>query len=276
MSFAGLRVLSLETRRAADMENMILRQQGVPFIAPSVAERSVDDRSIAIRFVERLEAGEFDMVVCMTGVGLTFLRDVAAPDIPHERLGAALRRAVIVARGPKPVPVLRALQVPITVMIPEPNTWREIVDAVRLRSERRIAIQEYGRPNLEMNAALEAMGATVTPFAVYRWELPPDTGPLRQAALKLAQGEFDVVIFTSSIQLDHLLEIAEGEGVRDRVVESLRQRVVIASVGPVMTNALQVAGFTPDIIPERPKMGALVKATAEQAAEVLRHKLAKG
>jgi hypothetical protein len=79
MSFAGLRVLSLETRRAADMENMILRQQGVPFIAPSVAERSVDDRSIAIRFVERLEAGEFDMVVCAMWPLRIFLMNGLAP-----------------------------------------------------------------------------------------------------------------------------------------------------------------------------------------------------
>jgi uroporphyrinogen-III synthase len=271
MSFAGLRVLSLESRRAKDMETLVLRQQGVPFVAPSVQERSVDDHSIAFQFVDRLEAGEFDMVVCMTGAGLAFLRDIVAPRIEPERLGAALRRTAIVSRGSKPVPILRALNVPIAVMIPEPNTWREIVDAVRLRAERRIAIQEYGRPNLPMNAALESMGATVTPVAIYRWELPADREPLRQAALRLAEGDFHVVIFTSSIQLDHLLEIASDLGVRDRTMESLR-RVVIASVGPVMTEALNAVGLPPDIIPMNPKMGALVKATAERASEVLRVK----
>jgi len=271
MSFSGLRVLSLESRRAKDMETLILRQQGVPFVAPSVQERSVEDHSIAFQFVERLEAGDFDMVVCMTGAGLAFLRDIVAPRIEPERLGAALRRTAIVSRGSKPVPILRALNVPIAVMIPEPNTWREIVDAVRGRAERRIAIQEYGRPNLQMNTALESLGATVTPIAIYRWELPDDKEPLRQAALRLAEGAFDVVIFTSSIQLDHLLEVASDLGVRQEIMEGLR-RIAIASVGPIMTDALLNVGLPPDISPKNPKMGALVKATSERASEVLRAK----
>lgn len=276
MSFAGLRVLSLESRRAKDMENMILRRHGVPFLAPSVKERSIEDHSIAFRFVEGLEAGEFDAVVCMTGVGLAFLRDVVKDRIPEDRLGAALRKATIVSRGTKPVPVLRALHVPVGIMIPEPNTWREIVDALRLRPERRVAIQEYGRPNLELNSALEALGATVTPIALYRWELPDDLEPLRQAAARLADNSFDVVIFTSSIQLDRLLDIAASLGLRERVMDSLRNRVAIASVGPVMTGALTAAGLPPDIVPVHPKMGALVKAAAEESASALRRKMDSG
>lgn len=274
MPFAGLRVLSLESRRAQDMENLILRQQGVPFVAPSVKERSLDDHSVAFGFVERLEAGGFDMVICMTGVGLAFLRDVVAEQVPPERLGAALRRTAIVSRGPKPIPILRALGVPIAVMIPEPNTWREIVDAVRARPERRLAIQEYGRPNREMNAALEALGATVAPVALYRWELPDDLGPLREAARRLAAGEVDVAIFTSSIQLDHLLEIAAELGLGEQVMEALRSRIVIASVGPVMTGALVNLGLPPDIVPDHPKMGALVKAAGDRAVAVRKERKA--
>src|SRR5579864_4146968 len=181
MSFAGLHVLSLESRRAAEMETLIRRQQGVPFVAPSVKEKALDDQGEALRFVERLESGEFDMVICMTGAGIAFLRDVVSAQIPPERLGAALRRATIVSRGPKPVGVLRSLEVPVSMMIPEPNTWKEILAAVAGRPERRIAVQEYGRPNLEMNQALEKLGAVVTPIALYRWELPDDLQPLREA-----------------------------------------------------------------------------------------------
>ena len=80
--------------------------------------------------------------------------------MPLERLSAALRRATIVSRGPKPVAVLGPLGVPIAVMIPEPNTWREIVAAVADRPERRIAVQEYGRLNAPMHTALAELGAT--------------------------------------------------------------------------------------------------------------------
>jgi uroporphyrinogen-III synthase len=53
-----------------------------------------------------------------------------------------------------------------------------------------------------MNQALEKLGAVVTPIALYRWELPDDLQPLREAVLRLSQRKVDVVVFTSSIQLE--------------------------------------------------------------------------
>jgi uroporphyrinogen-III synthase len=237
-----------------------------------VKERALDRPDEALRFVERLEAGEFDMLVCMTGSGIAFLRDAVGSHMPAERLGAALRRVTIVSRGPKPVGVLRELGVPVQVMIPEPNTWKEIVAAVGQRSERRIAVQEYGRSNAEMNAALEQLGARVSPIALYRWELPEDLEPLREAARRLAAGAVDVVLFTSSIQLEHLLTIARELGLEDRVRRALAEQTVIVSVGPVMTEALEAQGLPPAIIPKHPKMASLVKAAAEQAGAILEKK----
>ena len=147
MPFAGLRVLSLESRRAKEMEALIRREGGDPFVAPSVQERALDDHGEAIRFVERLEADEFDMVIVMTGAGLAFLRDQVVAHSSAARLGAALRRVTIVSRGPKPLPILSEVGARAQIVVPEPNTWKEIVEAVAARTERRIAVQEYGRPN---------------------------------------------------------------------------------------------------------------------------------
>jgi len=274
MPFAGLRVLSLESRRAKEMEALIRREGGDPFVAPSVQERALDDHGEAIRFVERLEAGEFDMVICMTGTGLAFLRDQVVAHSSAARLGAALRRVTIVSRGPKPLPILSEIGARAQIVVPEPNTWKEIVEAVAARTERSIAVQEYGRPNLEMNAALEQLGATVTPIVLYRWELPADVGPLQAAARRLAERQFDVILFTSSIQLDHLMTIADAVGLQAEVLSALRDYTAIASVGPVMTASLEAAGFPVDIVPVHPKMGALVKVASEMAAAVLTQKRA--
>ena len=194
--------------------------------------------------------------------------------MPLERLAAGLRRVTILSRGPKPVPLLRVMDVPVHVVVPEPNTWKEIVEAVAARRERRIAVQEYGRPNFEMNQALERLGARVTPIAIYRWELPEDREPLREAARRLARGQIDVAIFTSSIQLDHLLEIAAELGIEETVIQALRGQTAVASVGPVMTATLESREIQPDIIPNHPKMGSLVKAAAEMAESVLLSKRA--
>jgi uroporphyrinogen-III synthase len=131
MPFGGLKVLSLESRRAKEMETLIRREGGDPFVAPSVQERALDDHRGALEFVDRLAAGEFDLVVCMTGAGLAFLRDLAAADSADHstlsRLAEGLRKTFIVSRGPKPVPILRELGVRAHVVVPEPNTWKEVV-----------------------------------------------------------------------------------------------------------------------------------------------------
>jgi len=269
MSFAGLRVISFESRRAREMETLIRREEGDPFVAPSVQEKALEDHGEALRFVEGLQAGEFEMLICMTGVGLAFLRDVITAHMPVERLVQGLQRVTILSRGPKPLQVLREMNLRAHVVIPEPNTWKEIVEAVAARPERRIAVQEYGRPNVQLNEALERLGARVTPVPIYRWELPADIEPLREASRRLATGQCDVVLFTSAIQLDHLWDVARDLGLETQIRHALLNNVAIASVGPVMTAALEAYGLTADIIPQHPKMGALIRAASESAAAVL-------
>ena len=187
-------------------------------------------------------------------------------------LAEGLRKTFIVSRGPKPVPILREMGARAQIVVPEPNTWKEVVEAVASRPERRIAVQEYGRPNPEMTAALEALGAQVTPFAIYRWDLPADLEPLREAARRLAAREVDVVLFTSSIQLDHLFQIAGEQGIEEEVRSALAHHAAMASVGPIMTAALEAVGLPVDIVPIHPKMAGLVKAAAELAAAALARK----
>ena len=76
---------------------------------------------------------------------------------------------------------------PVHVNAPEPNTWRELLEALKDRSERKIAIQEYGRSNEELIAALRERGAEVLPVPVYAYELPEDVTPLREAVTRLEQ-----------------------------------------------------------------------------------------
>ena len=270
--FAGLRVLSLESRRADLMEELIRRHGGVPFVAPSVKEIPFEQHEEAYQWAERLFAGEFDLIVLMTGAGLTFLRDVLAERYPRERFADALRRLTIVSRGPKPVAVLQEMGVTARLMVPEPNTWREIVPVLAARPERRITLQEYGRANPEFLAALRELGAEVSSIAIYRWALPDDTGPIREAVRRIAAHKCDVVLFTTSIQLTHLMEVAAQMGRAVEVRQALKSHLVIGSVGPVMNATLMDYGITPDIEPAHPKMAALVRTAAELAGPLVARK----
>src|SRR5579864_6661559 len=189
MPLAGLRVLSFESRRANEIGELIRRAGGDPFVAPSMREAPIENNPEAFEFAERLFRGEFDMLIFLTGVGTRALDKVLATRYPPPALADALRNITIVARGPKPAAALREMQVPVTVTVPEPNTWRELLTAIAGRPERRIAVQEYGKSNPELLDGLRARGAEVTTVRVYQWDLPEDTEPLREAVRRIAEGQ---------------------------------------------------------------------------------------
>lgn len=262
-----MKVLSLESRRSSEMAQLIRIQQGEPFIAPSMREVPIERNEEAFRFAERLFAGEFDMVILLTGVGTRYLDRLLATRYPPGRFAEALRGVAVVARGPKPAAVLREMNVPIAISVPEPNTWRELLAATAGRPERRIAVQEYGKSNPELLEALRARGAGVTAVPVYQWDLPEDTGPLREAARQIAAGEAGVVLFTTSVQVEHLLRIAAESGVEDELRAQLA-KCLVGSIGPTTSETLEEHGIHPDFEPSRPKMGVLVQEAARRAEEL--------
>jgi uroporphyrinogen-III synthase len=271
MGFSGMRVLALETRRGPEMAELIRKHGGDPFIAPSMREAPLEANDEAFAAAERLFRGEFDMFIFLTGVGTRALHKLLATRYPENLFPETLRRMTIVARGPKPVAALRELEVPVHIRAPEPNTWREVVEAVKPRIGRRIIVQEYGRPNPELVAALRGLGAEVTTIRIYQWALPEDLDPLRAAAHQLAEGRFQAVLFTTPFQLVHLIRIAEQEHLAEEVTASLR-RIFVGSIGPSTTEMLASYEITADMEPSHPKMGLLVSEAASQAGAVIARK----
>jgi len=257
MAFDSHSILALESRRAPEMEKLINNQGGKAFVAPSMREVPLESNTEAFDFAEKLFAGKFDLIILLTGVGTRYLDKVIATRYEPGRFAEALRKLPVIVRGPKPLAVCREMDVPVAGIAPEPNTWRELMTAVEARAEKCIAVQEYGKTNHELIAALEARGGEVTRVPVYQWEMPEDTGPLREAVRRLSAKEFDAVLFTTSVQADHLMEIAEQEHLVGPMREGL-DHAVIASIGPTTTEALSGHGLQPDFEPSHPKMGIMV------------------
>src|SRR5215470_14097292 len=149
--FAGLRVLALESRRAAELAKLISTYGGDPVVAPAMREIPLETNTEALAFAEALLAGQFDIVIFLTGVGTRAVLQVAETKYKRDDFVAALQRVKVVPRGPKPIAVLRELGIAPALTVPEPNTWRELLDALdeaaasspgfRLRGAR-IALQE--------------------------------------------------------------------------------------------------------------------------------------
>jgi uroporphyrinogen-III synthase len=275
--FGGLRVLSLESRRAPEMAKLIASNGGKPTVAPSMREIPLASNTQGLAFARRLSEGGFDMVIFLTGVGTRALTRVVETVYPVEQFVAALQKIVIVARGPKPIAALKELGVPVTVVVPEPNTWRDLLrtldekaDSVALKG-RRVAVQEYGTSNPELLAGLSDRGAHVTRVPVYEWGLPEDVGPLRAAVAAMARDEFDVILFTTAIQVTHLFQVA-AEMDQEVAVRRAFRNMLIASIGPSTSERLHEYGLQADIEPTHPRMGFLVNETAQRCAEILRQK----
>ncbi|HET6143359.1 MAG TPA: uroporphyrinogen-III synthase [Candidatus Acidoferrales bacterium] len=275
--FAGLRVLSLESRRGTEMGKLITTYGGVATVAPSMREVPLETNTDALAFARTLFAGGFDMIIFLTGVGTRALAKVIETAYPLESYLAELRKITVVARGPKPLAVLREWNVPVAVSAPEPNTWRELLRALDDTAEtiplegRRVALQEYGISSKELIAGLAERGAHVTSVPVYEWALPEDKAPLCSAVVAISNNEIDVILFTTATQADHLLKIAAEMSQQASLLRALR-RMAIISIGPTTSERLREYGLEPDMEPTHPKMGYLVSEAAQQSAEILQRK----
>ena len=270
---AGLRVLSLESRRAVEMAKLIANYGGDPIVAPSMREVSIESNIDGLNFAKMLAEGGFDVVIFLTGVGARALSRVVETVYPHEQFVEALKRVTVVVRGPKPLAVLREFGVPIAVAAPEPNTWRDLLHAlddekVAIRGKR-VAVQEYGESNAELLDGLKQRGAILTRVPVYKWELPEDLAPLRKAVEEVAAGKIDLALFTTSVQINHLLKIAAEMG-RESAVRDGLAKAIVGSIGPVTSEELREHGVRVDFEPTHPKMGFLVNEAAQRYAELTR------
>jgi uroporphyrinogen-III synthase len=274
---AGLRVLSLESRRAPEMAKLIENYGGRAIVAPSMREVPLESNTEALEFARTLAANGFDTVIFLTGVGTRALARVIETIYPLQQFAEALRRVTVVARGPKPVAALKELGVPVTIAVPEPNTWRDLLRALDERSDlgavngRRVAVQEYGASNVELLAGLAERGAQVTRVPVYQWALPEDIGPLRAAVEAIARDEIDMALFTTSIQVAHLLRIAREMKLEPELRRGFTQ-IVVGSIGPMTSEELREQGFSVDFEPAHPKMGFLVNEAAQRGAGLVKQK----
>jgi len=273
----GLSVVSFESRRGREMAALIENYGGAAIVAPSMRELPLEQNTAALDFMRALQAGGIDLVIFLTGVGARTLIEAVGSVYPKDELARALKGATLVARGPKPVAALKEIGLRPEIVVPEPNTWREILAELKKIGDlrgKKVAVQEYGVARPELIEGLEALGAEVVSVPVYRWALPEDTAPLRAAAREIAAGRVDVALFTNATQIDHLFKIAAEEGLEKELRAALPQAVV-ASVGPVCSEALGHYGLTADIEPEHPKMGHLIAAIAGRARGLLAAKRGK-
>jgi uroporphyrinogen-III synthase len=262
MSLGGLRVLAFESRRGPELARMLERHGATVLSAPALRETPLSAPPAVAELARALEDGTVGALVLLTGVGTRTLARRLEAD--RREPAALFRRSRIVARGPKPLAALRELGIDDAVAVPTPNTWREVLavlDRLALPAGSLVAVQEYGIAPRSLYDALAARGMRVLAVPVYAWAVPEDPAALRAGVAALARGEVDVTVFTSGVQVEHAFGIADDAA----ALPGAFARTVVASIGPVCSEALEAHAVAVDLEASPPKMGTLVALVAAEA-----------
>jgi uroporphyrinogen-III synthase len=230
-----------------------------------VTERPLAGGPELDRALAKLSAGEFDIVVFLTGVGVRRLFEEARRSDCLEAARTALTQLTVVCRGPKPIAALKAESIPVSCPVPSPHTTRELLETLGpLPLEgQNVLVVHAGELMPQPAGMLSARGAHITELQLYQWELSMvDAANLREFMQHLLLGEIDALAFTSQIQVRHFFQIVEELDAKKAVERELHDRIAVAAVGPTCAEALRANGIEPDVVPNHPKMGNMIVALA--------------
>ncbi len=273
-NFNGLRVAAFESRRSKDIADLISSLGGNPTVTPSMREAPIEQPRAVWNFAKRLFDGNADVVVLLTATGTRMMSELITSKYGKRNYVKALRKTKIICRGPKTVAALAELGIEPEIKIPEPATWRNIVasaDSAGLLKGMRVEVQQSGAANPEFIRALAKHGAKARSFSVYKWTLPEDTEPLEKTVRSLAAGKQDLILFTSSRQVENIVETARRMKVAPLFKKAV-SRSVVGSIGPSTTETLRRFGISVDHEPDGAKMECLVSDLAARGRSLLEKK----
>ncbi|MGL5829157.1 MAG: uroporphyrinogen-III synthase, partial [Angustibacter sp.] len=260
-ALAGCTMLITADRRASELGTALERRGARIMHAPSLTIIPHIDDAALIASTHELLQDPPDIVVVTTGIGFRGWIEAADAAGLAEPLLEALRRAQLVARGPKARGAIQATGLTAD-WVAESETTAEITTWLLAEgvAGQKVAVQHHGAGSDGIDEALLAAGAQVRSLIVYRWGPPPDQERLNQSVHASLNGDIDAVVFTSAPGVNAWLAAAAELGVVDDVVRACqRSDLVAAAVGPVTAAPLLGAGISP-IIPERGRLGALVRS----------------
>lgn len=269
----GFRIGVTSDRRSEDLIAAFERRGADVVHAPTIRMTAVSDDGILEAETRAVIAGKPDVLLATTSYGIRRWFEAADAAGIGDELTNTLAHARILVRGPKARGAIRAATLDDQGMS-ERETTTSLVDLV-LRGDvtgLTVAVQLHGFTDPDQLTRLEDAGATVLSVAPYRWTAHEDSARVLRLVDAICAGTIDAVTFTSAPAVEALFNMADAAGRLDELQAALRQSVVAAAVGPVTAAPLVGAGILP-IVPDRFRMGALIRLLCEHLEESSIHRL---
>ncbi|KPG88647.1 uroporphyrinogen-III synthase [Frigoribacterium sp. RIT-PI-h] len=269
----GFRVAVTSDRRSEELIAAFERRGADVGHAPTIRMPGVQDDETLVDETLGIISARPGVLLATTSYGMRRWFDAADAAGIGDDLVTVLAGARIVVRGPKARGAIRAAGLDDQGMS-ERETTTSLVDLV-LRSDvagLTIAVQLHGLTDPAQLDRLRDAGATVLTVSPYRWTVHEDVTRVRRLISAICGGSVDAVTFTSAPAVDALFSIADGAGRLDELQNALRDQVVVAAVGPVTAAPLVEAGVLP-IVPDRFRMGALIRLLCQHLEQNAAHRL---
>jgi uroporphyrinogen-III synthase len=250
-SLEGRSIALAESRQLEELAQMLEDEGATVLRCPMLSILDAPDPEPVRAWLRDLCEHRFAYVVLMTGEALRRLLHFAELDGRRDHCIAALSRTQIITRGPKPGQVLKEIGLGPTRIAQAPTTEGVIAT---LRSEplqgRMVGVTLYGEPNAVLEQFLIMAGAQPRTVMPYIYAPATEDDRVTELIARVNSGAVDVLVFTSSSQVDRLYEVAERYGLKDVLRHGLA-RTRIAAVGPVLAEHLRKHGTEVDICPEQ-------------------------
>jgi uroporphyrinogen-III synthase len=262
----GFRIGVTSDRRSADLIAALERRGAQVLHAPALRIAPNDQDAQLVLETREVIRARPEVVLVSTGYGMRRWFEVADTAGLGAELTEVLEQARIFARGPKAVGAVRAAGLE-EAQTSDLDTTASLVDVLTRAglTGRRVALQLHGYTDEVQLARLRAISASVLTVTPYRWVQPAASDRLPRLIEAAARRQLDAVVFTSAPGAVATLETAAALGLGDAFVSALGAGVLAAAVGPVTAAPLIAAGITP-VLPDRYRLGALIRLVCEQLA----------
>lgn len=243
----GKRIALAEGRQLDELSRLLTREGATSLPYPLLAILDAPDPAPVRAWLAELYANNFDYVVFLTGEGIRRLRAVAE----EAAFRTALERVIKVTRGPKPMLALRELSLTPDRVAETPTTDGVIATLSKESlAGKVVGVQLYAPENPKLLDYLASVGATARTVLPYVYAPASDGGKVVELIRALASGAVDCVVFTSSPQVERMAEVAKEAKLEAELAQGYA-RVCVASVGPLVTDALRAHDVRIDVQPER-------------------------
>jgi uroporphyrinogen-III synthase len=268
----GLTVLVPESRELDLFAGMLEAEGAVALRCPLVLIRDLEDSKDADRWLADFIAMPFDDLILLTGEGLRRLVDLSERLERKDAFLAALAKTRTITRGPKPNRALHELQLTAGLSASQP-TSQGVLDALAKEEikDRRIGVQLYPGDGAKfLLDGLAACGAKLFPVTPYRYASQTEAAQVASTIHAMASGHIGMIAFTSTPQIGRLLAVAQECGLERELAEGLA-KTPIASIGPVVEEALKKIGVTPAVQPVgsyhlKPLVRAIIASRGQRAS----------